>query len=401
MFLPEQKYPNTTRVISGLINLVTASDVVLQCNTSTSAVSLTLLEIPSNQWSTQYKLYVIDNSNNALTNNITINAPVGYTVNGFSSIVINQNGGQVVIEVSSNTSYLAKYNYGAAVNTLTIQDEGIDVTTSTDNINFTGDLVTVTGTGSQATVNVVIPDSGWLNLLGFSFIPNTFTNLPQMRVIGKQVFFRGTVIVPLASDALGEKLVPLTVGSGVGDNYINDPYPYTYRGVGGCTTNINGSLSFNQGASVFPAPYTGLTLSRSISKLLVNGFRVIKTSSANTGTTLTGVFSIGVLSSGVLTITTLKDYELSPNIPNPANGLGSSPLRMITSDVGVGQYPINWKNADVTGSLTHSHSANSRFSRSFAVVGAANTFSFSCDAADETQVGGFVFSLDGITGFID
>lgn len=401
MFLPEQKYPNTTRVISGLINLVTASDVVLQCNTSTSAVSLTLLEIPSNQWSTQYKLYVIDNSNNALTNNITINAPVGYTVNGFSSIVINQNGGQVVIEVSSNTSYLAKYNYGAAVNTLTIQDEGVDVTTSTDNINFTGDLVTVTGTGSQATVNVVIPDSGWLNLLGFSFIPNTFTTLPQMRVIGKQVFFRGTVIVPLASDVNGTVLVPLTVGSGIGANYVNDPYPYTFRGVGGCTTNIDGSLSFNQGASVFPAPYTGLTLSRSASKLLVNGFRIVATSGKNTGTMLSGVFSIGVLSSGVLTVTTLKDYELSPNIPNPLNVLGSSMLRMINADVQSGQYAVNWTDADTTGSKTHSHSANSRFSRAFNVVNSTNTFLFSVDAANETQIGGFVFSLDGITGFID
>jgi hypothetical protein len=400
MFLPEQKYPNTTRTISGLINLVTASDVVLQCTTASNPVALTLLEIPSSSWSTQYKLYVIDNSNNAQVNNITINAPVGYTINGFSSIVINQNGGQVVIEVSSNTSYLARYNYGSAANLLTVQDEGVDVTTNTSKINFTGDLVTVTGSGSTATVNVSQTDSGWLNLLGFSFIPNTFTALPQMRLIGKQVFFRGIAFVPLASDALGTTLVPLTV-SGVGANYVNDPYPYTYRGVGGCTTNSNGSISFNQGASVFHAPYSGLTLSRTIQKSLINGFRIVATSAANTGTVLNGVFTVSMTSSGVLQILTLKDYELSPAIPNTVNGFGSSTLRMISTSIESGQYPINWLDADVTGSKTQSHSANSRFSRSFSVVNAANTFNFSCDTSEERQIGGFIVSLDGLSGFID
>ena len=70
--LSPQKYPNTSRTITGLINLVFTSDVLLFCDTSAGAVAVNLLEIPSGFWNTNYKLYVIDANNNAQINNITI-----------------------------------------------------------------------------------------------------------------------------------------------------------------------------------------------------------------------------------------------------------------------------------------------------------------------------------------
>ena len=59
------KYKNTTRTIAGAINFVFNTDVVLLCDTSLGIVELTLLDIPQGNFSTQYKLYVVDKSNNA------------------------------------------------------------------------------------------------------------------------------------------------------------------------------------------------------------------------------------------------------------------------------------------------------------------------------------------------
>lgn len=102
-----QQYNKQSRTITGVGNLLFQDDVILLCNTTTGAVSLTLLDIPANVWSTQSKLYVVDSGNNASVNNITINAPVGFTVNGQASTTINTNGGCVIINPVSNTNYLS------------------------------------------------------------------------------------------------------------------------------------------------------------------------------------------------------------------------------------------------------------------------------------------------------
>ena len=78
MSLPATKYPTNMRVVTGT-PIIYNDDVVLLCDTSAGAVTINLLDIPNGYWSTQYKLYVIDNSNNAGTNNITINAGTGQT----------------------------------------------------------------------------------------------------------------------------------------------------------------------------------------------------------------------------------------------------------------------------------------------------------------------------------
>jgi hypothetical protein len=109
MSLPATKYPTNMRVVTGT-PIIYNDDVVLLCDTSAGAVTINLLDIPNDYWSTQYKLYVIDNSNNAGTHNITINAGSGQTINGASSVVISSDGGQYLVRISSNTSYIAELN---------------------------------------------------------------------------------------------------------------------------------------------------------------------------------------------------------------------------------------------------------------------------------------------------
>lgn len=104
--LPSQKYTNNIRTVSGTVTLY-ADDVVLNCNTSSQATSITLFDIPADYWMTTYKLYVVDYSGNAGTNNITINAPTGFTINGASSLTISSNNGMAIIRIANNTNYIA------------------------------------------------------------------------------------------------------------------------------------------------------------------------------------------------------------------------------------------------------------------------------------------------------
>jgi hypothetical protein len=150
------KYANNIRTVSGLGVFVFPDDVTLNCNTSLGAVSIDLLEIPANFWSTTYKLYVNDANNNASVNNITINAPAGYTINNAASIVINTNGGGVLIRVTDNTTYMATANstggIGGGYNT--IQDEGVALPQRTI-INFIGAGVTASDVGGKTQVDII------------------------------------------------------------------------------------------------------------------------------------------------------------------------------------------------------------------------------------------------------
>ena len=103
--LPSMKYQNNHRTVTGTIT-VKENDVVLNCDTSVGAVIINLLTIPDDYWSTQYKIYIVDSGNNAATNNITINAGTGQTIDNAATKVISTSGDRVVISVSSNSSYI-------------------------------------------------------------------------------------------------------------------------------------------------------------------------------------------------------------------------------------------------------------------------------------------------------
>lgn len=150
--LSPQKYQNTSRTITGLLNFVFTSDVLIFCDTSAGAVAITLLEIPSNFWNTSYKLYIIDANNNAQTNNITINAPVGFQVNNASNLVISTNGGIALIRIVNNTDYLAEFNFNAGG--LAVLNEGVLLTPNATSMDFIGSYVNATNVGSAVSVFV-------------------------------------------------------------------------------------------------------------------------------------------------------------------------------------------------------------------------------------------------------
>jgi hypothetical protein len=139
------KYSNTSRTVSGPNVTVFNNDVILAVNTTTLACSINLGEIAVGFWNTNWKLYVYDSSNNAATRNITINAGTGQTINNSSSITISVNGGGVIIQILSNTSFLA---------TTTVTSGGITSITASLPLTSSGGLTPVIST-SMATNRLI------------------------------------------------------------------------------------------------------------------------------------------------------------------------------------------------------------------------------------------------------
>lgn len=140
--LPANKYANTSRSVSGTVTVET-TDSILNVDTSSIAATINLQEFVSGYWSTEYVLYVVDASSNAATNNITVAAPSGYTINGSSTLVLSTSGIRCRITISSNNSYLASTSNNTNIQAYqTVQENATSLPQRTI-LNFLGSGVTV------------------------------------------------------------------------------------------------------------------------------------------------------------------------------------------------------------------------------------------------------------------
>jgi len=164
------KYENNVRVVSGTVTVL-PDDVILLCDTSTAPVVIDLDEVPENFWNTLYKLYIVDNSDNAGTNNITINAPAGYKVNNATSLVLAQNGAGAIVRVLDNSNYVASLNItsggGGAVtqiiagtNVTISPPTGLGAVTINANVGFTS--LTVAAMQALILAGTVLPGAFYL-----------------------------------------------------------------------------------------------------------------------------------------------------------------------------------------------------------------------------------------------
>jgi hypothetical protein len=393
MILNPTQYPNNTRTISGLINIVFRDDSVLLCNTSLGAVGIQLAEIPNNSWNTIYKLYVKDQSGNASTNNITINAPVGFTVNGASSVTINADNGIALIRISSSTSYLASFSFGTSANNFAVLDEGILLTPSASSMDFTGDYVTATSVGNAVTVNVDAPDTGWVDLEGFEY--QSAIGKPQCRKIGKQIHFRGIIIIPLSNDG-GTTLIPIVNAS----SYVNEWYSKVFTSTNGLnkgvTVNPDGTITFNLNSpviptSVLPAPtnFDGTYVNQLI------GVRAIS-EKGGAGNCLTAFFQLIITSDKKLRIQTVIDFE-TPSSTAPNYLVGSSPFRFITSYIREFDQIPNY--IDPVAFIDNAK-AIAPYTLESGIYPSGEQWALDCDASQPDQIGGFVFRLDGLMSYI-
>jgi len=190
--LASTKYPNQQLVITGTHN-VGAQDTILLCDTSSAPVVVNLDTFTANYWSTQYTLYVVDYSGNAAVNNITVNAPSGYTINTMSAYVISANNVAIKVSIAADTKYIADYS---TVPGHIIADEGVNLTQQPI-LDFQGAGVTATN-GSGRTI-VTIPGGG----IAGHVIANQGVNLAQQPILN----FTGTGVV--AANGSGQTTVTI------------------------------------------------------------------------------------------------------------------------------------------------------------------------------------------------
>lgn len=245
MILNATKYGNTTRTIVGAINFVYNNDVVLLCDTSLAPVTLDLLQIPIDFFSTQYKLYIVDKNNNASVNNITIKAQVGNTVNNALTAVINVNGGVGVVTVSSNTTYNAQFNYGggAGGNPIIVKDEGVVLTPTVASFDFVGIYVNATTVGNDVTVNIN-PNFTIVTYVQLTTLITTNALIPSQQYLITDAIFTNTVpieTVAITVEAITVNEISLQ-GNGI---FLNADYQLVgdYSTVVGYSGNLGVWLS--------------------------------------------------------------------------------------------------------------------------------------------------------------
>lgn len=343
----ETPYPNNQRTVSGTPTIY-QDDVVLNCDTSTAPVNINLLEIPDNHWNTVYKLYIVDISANASVNNITINAGAGQTINGVASITVTQNNGAVIVRVANNNSYAGMFNYST---------------------------------------NPSPVDTGWLDLQGFSWVSAAIR--PQYRVIGKQIVFRKSLVIPIEK---GGVILPYT-GSG---SYESEPtvLPTSLAG-GGVVLNSAGSVTFNNGASVLQnvshnpdASYTSPV--------------IIATQRRNAQAPVSGnylalyhaPFQLVLSSAGILTAITLKNVEEGFS----GQQIGQSTLRYLTSKSRVNQRILDYRNitdsaAGVATIVGRSNVGTPNDPINIGLNTDVAEHLINHDPAEETEVGGYTIPL--------
>ena len=114
-----------------------------------------------------------------------------------------------------------------------------------------------------------------------------------------------------------------------------------------------------------------------------------------TSSVLTGLFNISISASKILSVTLPKNAE--QNAFSGTAAFNTSHLNYIVSHVIAGDNVPDFANANTnvnsnTGAGTIA--LNLEYS-------ATNIYPFSCNANDETQVGGFRILLDGLTAYIN
>jgi hypothetical protein len=240
--------------------------------------------------------------------------------------------------------------------------------------------------GPAYTISAKSTDTGWVDLNGFAYYSGV--KKPQCRRIGNQVHFRGNVYVPLENPVSPGSVIPLTSE----DAYNSVQGCTTWSGVGGCSINAGGSITFNNGASVVPS---SITLGN-FDDLYRSGWQPIARQiliDGTYGTALTSVVNIFITANKQLEIQTLIDVE---DVTGGTPYLGNSPFRFITSNTRIGEYLPNY-----TAPATDIQNAPSNANFPLVSDTYNNTWDFNCDAAQPDQIGGFEFSLDGMITYLD
>jgi hypothetical protein len=333
------------------------------------------------------------------------------------SVINNYNSTTGLLELrglSSNTISINNDNGCLKLeSTLQTLDEGVLLSSNTKSINFTGNGVTASESNDNIVVNIETIDTGWVNLLGFSYMSGT-TFRPQCRRIGSQVFFRGVIQIPMGN-----------ADDGANGTVINVNQPDAYRALAYGKT-LDSSLTGNNDAcqiyaaqpgSSSPLPTTALgPKNQGVYMFFNRGLRVIPTSVLDTGinfdrdsTTgnrqfifrnidvggqnvyLSSIAGVFITSTGLLGMTAPIGAETF----NQNGIINSSMQRNVVSNI------ISGQNIPIYNPTAPSiNNANTTTTYNANITGSTATWPFSMNCANAFEMGGFTIRIDTLVNFL-
>ena len=279
-----------------------------------------------------------------------------------------------------------------------------DVYQYVSSLSFTGSTTSTidlaVSAGPAYTFSAKILDTGWVDLDGFGFYTGSDTDelRPRVRRIGNVLHFKGQVMVPIDDGAGAPLLWQYQNVPPVDTYYLSTTVTPASVGPGSVITSTNGIITFNQGNIVIPTSVMGVTelLDDNYTKNFTLGYRQIQIdNSPDTSTILSTVGNLIILSNKTLKLALPKNAE--QNIFSGTNAYNTSHLNYIVSHVRAGEFVPKFDNAN-----TNVNSSAVPATVPLAMeYDATLTYPFTCNANDESNLGGFIFQLDGLIAYID
>jgi hypothetical protein len=264
----------------------------------------------------------------------------------------------------------------------------------------TNTIQTIVTGGPAYTISSKILDTGWVNLDGFDFYTGADTDSlrPRVRRIGNVLHFKGQVMIPIDDGAGAPLLWQYQNVPPVDTYYLSTTVTPASVGPGSVIASTSGLITFNQGNFVIPSTVMSVfeTIDDNYTKNFTIGSRRTQIDNApDTSTILTTVANLTITSSKTLAIALVKNGE--QNNFSGTNAFDTSHLNYIISHVRTGEYVpkfsslntnVNSNAASGTVGLDMEYDVNLRYQ-------------FDCNANDESNLGGFIFQLDGLIAYIN
>jgi hypothetical protein len=349
--------------------------------------------------------YPLDEVLNALMNNDTLGYCALLDATGTPASLISSILTQCItnsdLQLSTGTAYSTNVNWNSNWNTT-----DVTVAASLRNIwvvlcdmySYLEDVITVQDTNTVnltlSSLNVLsaeVQDTGWQNLLGFEWYgPNIISQRPKARRIGNVIYFKGTVMVPLANAITDQPIIWDYQAPSISTYAALTSIKPAETGAGSVVLNTGGSITFNQGNSVIPASVLplGINLDDDYSFNWEMGWRNIQMVSSDADTTtsiLTTLFRPIISFDKKLTFQLVQDIEESAT-GIVVNVYGTSLANNLISNVQVNEFVPFYRDPL---SVMNSSPLSGLQSVELVYGTTAYKWPFTCQASNKEQVGGF------------
>ncbi len=324
-------------------------------------------------------------------NNIWISICDMYTyVSNIPRTVVAAGTGTTV--TSSTVSNTTTYTVSVAASVPTVQD--------TNTINLTN---------TSGTLSASMQDTGWKELLGFSYMSGAVFR-PYCRRIGNIIYFKGSIYVPIgtADNGGGGTIVPVVNP----DDYNDLARGYTFNtlqatsgadpdacllktsnyalwGIGGEALR----LEFSRGNSVIPPGILGLGETLDAGSTVTG--RIIceraARSTAEDNLAMTSVINLSISSTGTLIVTSANFLDI---FQPPYVGKTSLTRQLCTTAITGENIP------EYYGTAPSQFNATAAGPYAPNLVGSADTYRFNQDMSRAEQLGGLSINISDIKAFV-